>query len=116
MLPVRLHLSNITSNYGSGAMLNPVTQKEMFITKFVLLLYWLCNPVWVLFTSTGFVTVDFSDVESLARRPTPKLEDQGLHFVLPLPGIYAALRVTGSVIRRSLPHSYVEHRHRLKYI
>jgi hypothetical protein len=33
----------------------------------------------------GFVTVDFSGVGSLAPRPTPNLEDQGLHFVWPIP-------------------------------
>jgi hypothetical protein len=33
----------------------------------------------------GFVTVNFSVVGSLLQRPTPKLEDQGLHYVWPLP-------------------------------
>jgi hypothetical protein len=33
----------------------------------------------------GFVTVDFSGVGLLAPRPTPNLEDQGLHFVWSLP-------------------------------
>jgi hypothetical protein len=33
----------------------------------------------------GFVTINFSRVRSLAPCPIPNLEDQGLHFVWPLP-------------------------------
>jgi hypothetical protein len=34
--------------------------------------------------SGGFATLTFSGVGSLVPRPTPNLEDQGLHFVWPL--------------------------------
>jgi hypothetical protein len=54
----------------------------------LLLLYWRYNPVSVLASSIGcggFVTVDISGVGLTAPRPAPNLEDQGLHFVWPLP-------------------------------
>jgi hypothetical protein len=76
---------------------------SFFQSEGLLLLYWFYNPVWVLASSMvikgknggvleaskkifgHFVTVNFSGVGSLAPRQTLNLEDQGLHFVWPLP-------------------------------
>jgi hypothetical protein len=65
----------------------------MLVLLLLLLLCWPYNPFWVLTSSMtllhrfseGFVTINFSEVGSLAPRPTPYLEDQVLHFVWPLP-------------------------------
>jgi hypothetical protein len=40
----------------------------------------------------GFVIVNFSGVRSIALRPTPNLEDQGLYFVWPYPGMGGTTR------------------------
>jgi hypothetical protein len=47
-------------------------------------LYWLCNHVG-LGLLRGFVTVNVSGVGLFAPRSTPNQEDQGLHFLWPLP-------------------------------
>jgi hypothetical protein len=59
---------------------------------YIFFLYWRYNPVWVFassvvpaWSSGGFVTVNFTRMVSLAPRPTSSLDNQGLHFVWPLP-------------------------------
>jgi hypothetical protein len=49
----------------------------------------------------GFGTENFSRVKSLAACPTPNLEDQGLHFIWPLP--FVLFDLSGMV---SVPGAY----------
>jgi hypothetical protein len=53
--------------------------------------------------SGSFVTIHFSKVEVLAPWSTPNLEDQGLHFVWPLP-----FDLSGKILR-SCQHSPPRH-------